>query len=138
MVDIVYGLPPDSTTGGCVVQRTFEDDLHAVGVSNIRLHVASTAESAEQVFERLQQQELKEAGEAGGGEVRSRVLIIDGIALLFLRHRLSALRRPPVEAGVSEGGTRIRHRLLVGFIHCPFRSAIIFPRCYVGDRGLTP
>ena len=105
-----------------MVQRTFEDDLLAAGVRGIRLHVASTAESAEQVFERLQQQDLKEAGEGGG---RSRVLIIDGIALLFLRHRLPALKSPPVEeAGVDKeggAGTR-RRRLMVGFVHCPFRS----------------
>lgn len=122
VVDIVYGLPPDSSTGGCVVQRTFEDDLRAVGVSDVRLHVASTAASAERVFERLQEQESEEGGEEG----RSRVLIIDGIALLFLRHKLPALRNPAIEPGGNKGG---RRRLLVGFVHCPFRSAVAPKNC---------
>lgn len=115
-VDIVYGLHPDSSTGGCVVQRSFEDSLLAEGVTSVRVHVASTAESAEQVFQDLQ--EAEESGERAEG--CSRVLIIDGIALLFMRDRLHALKSPASPGGGVSNGVG-RRRILVGFVHCPFR-----------------
>eukprot|EP00903_Cladosiphon_okamuranus_P007058 g6861.t1 len=128
-VDFVYGLPPDSSTGGCVVQRSFEEDLRAApGVVSVNVHVASDPASAERVFRLLQQQEEEEdegevgvcgAGNEKGGEPRSRVLIIDGIALLFLRERLHELRSPR-SANDGGGGTRRGRRVLAGFVHCPF------------------
>ncbi|CAN0181037.1 unnamed protein product, partial [Ectocarpus sp. 13 AM-2016] len=108
-VDFVYGLHPSSATGGCVVQRSFEDDLRASpGVASVNVHVASDPASAKRVFELLRRQgELEE--ERGEGPP-SRVLIIDGIALLFLRDRLHEL----VE---GRGGP---WSIVAGFIHCPF------------------
>lgn len=112
VVDMVYGLHPDSTTGGCVVQRSFEDSLRAEGITSIRVHVASTPSSAERVFHRL----LGIDGQGESGIVRSccgkaipRVLIVDGIALMFMRDRLRALKEETPA------------RLLVGFVHFPFR-----------------
>lgn len=123
MVDFVYGLHPDSSTGGCVVQRSFEDDLRAAaGVVSVNVHVASDRASAERVFRLLQQQDEENdaggAGAGGGDEPRSRVLIIDGIALLFLRERLHELRSP---RGAKGDATRRARRVLAGFVHCPFR-----------------
>lgn len=124
VVDFVYGLPPDSSTGGCVVQRSFEQDLRAApGVVSVNVHVASDPASARRVFRLLQQQDDKEEGACGvGGEPRSRVLIIDGIALLFLRERLHELRSPrSAKGGGGGGGARRARRVLAGFVHCPFR-----------------
>ncbi|CAM9321298.1 unnamed protein product, partial [Ectocarpus sp. 6 AP-2014] len=107
-VDFVYGLPPGSATGGCVVQRSFEDDLRAgPGVASVNVHVASDPASAKRVFELLRRQgELEERGVGPP----SRVLIIDGIALLFLRDRLHEL----------VGGRGGPWNIVAGFIHCPF------------------
>lgn len=131
MVDFVYGLPPDSSTGGCVVQRSFEEDLRAAaGVVAVNAHVASDPASAERVFRLLRQQdEEEEEDDAGGAEAgpgeglddppRSRVLIIDGIALLFLRERLHELGSRWSER--KGDATRRGRRVLAGFVHCPFR-----------------
>lgn len=132
VVDIVYGLHPDSSTGGCIVQRSFEDNLRAAGVTSIHVHVASTATSAEQVFKRLQEQEAaaeEEEEEAEKQQLRSRVLIIDGIALLFLREKLQALRRNPLGRGA--GNCARARRVLVGFIHCPFRCVCACVCCWL-------
>ncbi|CAN0534583.1 unnamed protein product, partial [Ectocarpus sp. 12 AP-2014] len=108
-VDFVYGLHPSSATGGCVVQKAFEDDLRAgPGVASVNVHVASDPASAKRVFELLRRQgELEE--ERGDGPP-SRILIIDGIALLFLRDRLHEL----------VGGPGGPWSVVAGFIHCPF------------------
>lgn len=120
MVDFVYGLPPDTSTGGCVVQRSFEEDLRvAANVSSVNVHVASDAASAERVFRLLQRQDMEEEDAAAAAAACPRLLIIDGIALLFLRERLHELRAP---AGVEgNGGSRRSRRVLAGFVHCPFR-----------------
>lgn len=112
-MDIVYGLHPNTSTGGCVVQRSFEDSLRAAGVQSIRAHVASTPESAEQVFQSLRRQE--EETDLGS---HSRVLIVDGIALLFLREKMHELRSL---FGIEHGTAAGVPRALIGFIHCPFR-----------------
>lgn len=118
MVDFVYGLPPDTSTGGCVVQRSFEEDLRvAANVSLVNVHVASDAASAERVFRLLQRQDREE--DATAAAACPRLLIIDGIALLFLRERLHELRAPGGVEG--DGGSRRSRRVLAGFVHCPFR-----------------
>ncbi|CAM9645233.1 unnamed protein product, partial [Hapterophycus canaliculatus] len=107
--DFIYGLHPNSPTGGCVVQRSFEDDLRGTaGVGAVNVHVASDRASAEGVFELLQKQKQREQErrEKGREGWPSGVLIIDGIALLFLRDRLEELRRS--------------RRVMAGFIHSPF------------------
>ncbi|CAB1119126.1 unnamed protein product [Ectocarpus sp. CCAP 1310/34] len=109
-VDFVYGLHPSSATGGCVVQRSFEDDLRAdPGVASVNVHVASDAASAKSVFDLLRRQGGVE--EERGDGPPSRALIIDGIALLFLRDRLH-------ELVAGRGGP---WSIVAGFIHCPFR-----------------
>lgn len=109
---MVYGLHPDSTTGGCVIQRSFEDSLRAEGITSVRVHVASTHSSAERVFQYLLGIDRQEES----GMVRSscikatpRLLIVDGIALMFMRDKLQVLK----EENPAQ--------LLVGFVHFPFR-----------------
>lgn len=114
MVDMVYGLNPNSTTGGCVVQRSFEESLLASGgIASIRVHVASSLPSAEKVVRRLQEEDN------GGETAYSRVLIIDGIALLFLREKLEVLKR-----SLGKRGGASSQRVMVGFVHCPFRYGV--------------
>lgn len=120
--DFIYGLHPNSPTGGCVVQRSFEKDLRGVaGVRSVNVHVASDPSSAEGVFELLQRQKQGEKERCEKGDEKpSGVLIIDGIALLFLRDRLQELRRS--------------RRVMVGFIHSPFRWDFV---CRFSSRGAT-
>ncbi|CAM9610314.1 unnamed protein product [Sphacelaria rigidula] len=109
-VDLVYGLPPDSTTGGCVVQRSFEHDLRTAGAT-VRTYVGSTLQSAAAVYRTLMDGDREHDNEA-----TNRVLLVDGIALLFLRDKLQALRDG---GGGGNSRSSTGRRFLVGLVHCP-------------------